>query len=288
MNLRGAKPINDKRTRNYIESLHCTPDLYNESAHSQFIDSFFEWINSSKLNDLRGLEEFTNRKIISGTIQAFDHFYLRHFSRRFRFFRGEFMYHSACLKKSIDWRWLDDRTVAENDAVIVSIPFSDWGCQREIYDILEQCESKRVPVLLDFAYYPCTKNIDFDLRKFNCIETLAFSISKAFYGAEFLRVGMRLERVDRDDAIDIFNSVDMINRLGISIASQLIEQYSVDYNWQKYGAVYNDVCENLSLQTTDCIMFGAGGDEYKEYNRGSAVNRVCVSEAIGEYTNDRS
>ena len=27
-------------------------------------------------------------------------------------------------------------------------------------------------------------------------------------------------------------------------------------------------------------MFGIGGDEWKDYNRGNDVNRVCVSELI--------
>ena len=63
-------------------------------------------------------------------------------------------------------------------------------------------------MLLDFAYYPCTKNINLDLEKFSAVETITFSISKAFYGAEFLRVGMRLQREDKDDGIDVFNSVE--------------------------------------------------------------------------------
>ena len=28
------------------------------------------------------------------------------------------------------------------------------------------------------------------------------------------------------------------------------------------------------------IMFGIGGDEWKEYNRGNDINRVCISELI--------
>jgi hypothetical protein len=35
-------------------------------------------------------------------------------------------------------------------------------------------------------------------------------------------------------------------------------------------------------------MFGLGGKEYKEFNRGGKMNRVCISELIGKKINDRS
>jgi hypothetical protein len=142
-----------------------------------------------------------------------------------------------------------------------------------------------IPVLLDFAYYPCTKNIEINLDKFPAVETVCFSISKAFYGAEFLRVGMRLQRENNDDGIDVFNSVEMVNRCSINIANKLISNYSVDYNWQKYKEVYETVIKENNLLETDCIMFGLGGQEYADYNRGGDVNRVCVSELIGEKIN---
>lgn len=288
MNLRGAKPVIDNSVKSFINSLSPASCLYSENLHEEFTNRFFDWINSSVFNQIEGLDNFQNRKLIAGTIQAFDHFYLRHYRRRFRFFRGEFMYHSACLKQTIAWEWLDDRTIDSNDAVIVSVPFSDWGTQRDITDILNQCNDLDVPVLLDFAYFPCTKNIHIDLDKYPCVETLAFSVSKAFYGGEFLRVGMRLQRQDWDDGVDVFNSVDMINRVSIGIANELIKEYPVDHNWRAYSTIYSDVCSELNLKETDCIMFGIGGDEYSEFNRGTAVNRVCISELIGEKLNGRS
>ena len=47
-----------------------------------------------------------------------------------------------------------------------------------LYDILEQCELLNVPVLLDFCHLPVSKNVFIDLKKYSCIETLAFSFSK--------------------------------------------------------------------------------------------------------------
>ena len=290
MNLRGAKPVVDNNIREFIESVNPSVDLYNEDIQQEFTDKFYKWIASSKLNNVQGLEYFPNRKLVSGTAQAFDHFYWRHKDKRFRFFEGEFMYHSAVLKHGGSFKYITEEfTIMEGDAVIISVPFSDYGTMHpNLIETLDLCDRFGVPVLLDFAYYPCTKNINIDLDKYPLIETVTFSISKAFYGAEFLRVGMRLERFESDDGIDVFNSVEMVNRVSLSIASRLIDAYSVDHNWNTYESAYLEVCKEHNLKETDCIMFGLGGDEFADYNRGTEVNRVCISELIGEKINDSS
>ena len=147
------------------------------------------------------------------------------------------------------------------------MPFSDRGVQHPATDmLLLNAEQFNIPVLLDFAYYPCTKNINLDLSKYPAVETITFSISKAFYGAEFLRVGLRCEREDTDDGIDVFNSVDMHNRMSLSIANKLINEFNVDWNWEQYDSIYNKVITEKNLVATECIMFGLGGSEWKEYN----------------------
>jgi hypothetical protein len=289
MNLRGAKPVSDNKVKQFIESLNPVKDLYNPKLPQEFKYEFVDWILSSEFNFIKGIEEFPDITLCNGTVQAFDHFHYRHKEKRFRFFKGEFMYHQACLKNGSQFEWINDKPLMEGDALILSVPFSDRGIQHPATDmLLLNAEQFNIPVLLDFAYYPCTKNINLNLSNYPAVETITFSISKAFYGAEFLRVGVRLERANTDDGIDVFNSVDMHNRIDLSIASSLIKTFPVDWNWKTYTDVYNQVCEEKNLQLTDCIMFGLGGDEYKEYNRGGEVNRVCISDLIGEKVNDSS
>ena len=197
------------------------------------------------------------------------------------------MYHKACLKHGAQFKELN-ADLMRGDALILSVPFSDLGKQHELTEqLLHLCNNLDIPVLLDFAYFPCTQNINLDLS-FRCIDTITFSISKAFYGAEFLRVGIRCQRGNADDGIDVFNSVDMVNRVSLSIANTLIKEYGVDHNWHTYEKQYYQVCKEKNLEPTDCIMFGLGGEEYKEFNRGGKVNRVCISELIGEKINDNS
>ena len=289
MNLRGAKPVPDNKVREFIENLDPVKDLYNEKLPQEFKFEFIDWILSSEFNFIKGIEEFPSISLVNGTVQAFDHFHYRHKEKRFRFYKGEFMYHQACLKNGSRFEWLDDDVLIEGDVLVLSVPFSDLGVQHPNTDqVLSIAKQLKIPVLLDFAYYPCTKNININLSKYDNVETITFSISKAFYGAEFLRVGIRLEREDNDDGIDVFNSVDMHNRIDLSIASSLIKTFPVDWNWKTYTNVYNQICDDKSLSPTDCIMFGLGGNEYEEYNRGGKVNRVCISDLIGEKINDNS
>ena len=138
-------------------------------------------------------------------------------------------------------------------------------------------------MLLDLCHAPVSKNIDIDFKKYTCIETVAFSISKPFYGAEHLRIGVRLQKTMEDDGIDIINSddIEMINLIGVGITNELIQKFDFDYNWNTYEKIYNEVCENLNLKQTDNILFGIGGSEYDQYNR-AGVNRLCLSEEISK------
>ena len=73
----------------------------------------------------------------------------------------------------------------------------------------------------------------------------------------------------------------MQNRISLGIVNELIKNFSVDYNWNTYSKEYKQVCQELNLKETDCIMFGTGNKEWKHMNRGTKINRVCISNLIG-------
>jgi hypothetical protein len=129
------------------------------------------------------------------------------------------------------------------------------------------------------AYYPITKNINLNLN-YTCIDTICFSLSKAFDGAQWLRCGIRYQRYDNDDGIDIYNSVDMTPKIPMQLAIALMNTFSADYNWDTYGKTYKTVCETHNLQQTDCVIFGLGDNSFSDYNRGGIVNRVCISRLL--------
>ena len=56
------------------------------------------------------------------------------------------------------------------------------------------CDKLNVPVFIDCAYFSVCRNLNFDLDR-PCIRGVSFSMSKAFYGTERLRIGLRLSLI---------------------------------------------------------------------------------------------
>ena len=282
-NLRGAKPIPNPNIKQDIISWNKLSSIYDDSILQKFKDKFVSWIASSKYNKLEGLEGYKDISYVHGTIQSFDHFYLIQKKKRFRFFKGEFFYHKCSFQHDWNWAYIEDDEIKRGDAVILSVPFSDYGKQHPLLtqDFLNYCDENSIPVMLDFAYYPMAKNINVNLNH-NCIQLITFSLSKAFYGMEHLRVGIRMVNDFRhvDDGIGAFNEQQMVNRVGAAIGYELMSKYSVDYNWDTFREKYSQVCKQMNLEETDCVMFGIGGNEYNSLNRGSDKNRVCISDLL--------
>ena len=80
----------------------------------------------------------------------------------------------------------------------------------------------------------------------------------------------------------------MVNNISLGIGLEYINTYELDYNWNRYKKIYYEICKENNLEISDCVIFGIGGEEYNSYNRGSDVNRVCVSDLIGEKINASS
>ncbi len=290
---RDLTAIKDKSVKYFIESLKIEDFLYNKHLIYEFKENFVSWINSSKNNHFENLNSFKNVQITNGSVHTFDHFYLKHKNKVFRTAEGEFMYHHGALKHdythasprpiSIPISILDSSRYPQQDHVfIISVPFTAYGkIHDNFFECMDMCEEHKIPVLLDFCHAPVSKNIRINLDDYSCIETLSFSISKPFYGGENLRVGIRFQRKNEDDGIDILNSkgIEMLNLVGIGIANQLITHYDFDYNWNTYGKIYSEICDELNLTETDNILYAIGGTEYDQYKR-AGVNRICLSNEI--------
>jgi Aminotransferase class I and II len=283
MNLQGARTIPDPLHQQILQRYDPVKDLYDPDLTGNFGIEFYRWITLNKYNRYQGLHRLKHITLCAGSCQAFDHFYIKHHKRRFRTLPGEFMYHRAVLKQGFDHLSLAADTLAANDAVIISVPFSDTGRQPEnLEEILTACDEKQVPVLLDMAYAVCSKNIDVNLDH-DCIDSVVFSMSKFLHGAEHLRVGIRFQAEDQDDGIDVFNSVGMNNRMDIALARYMITTLPSDYLWNQYAKPYAQAIKKLKLKATDCIMFGLDyRNQYRDLNRGNEFNRVCVSEIIAD------
>ena len=278
-----ARPIPDKNVYNFINKNLKTKFLYEKNIHNKFLKKYFSWLQKSSLNKLRGLEKFNKLSFVHGTSQAFDEFYSSNRNRRFRVFKGEFKYHEIIWKENqMNWSYIENGTIKKNDAVIISLPFSDFGGEHpKMSKILDKCDSLDVPVLIDLAYYSIARGINFDLNR-KSIKVLTFSLSKAFYGTERVRIGIRCKKNISFDPPDLFTEMGMVSRISAGLGLKLISNYSTDYCQNKFRSKQLKVCKNLGLKPSDCIIFGLGKkNEFKGYNRGSKWTRVWISVILG-------
>lgn len=251
-----------------------TQCISDNNLHTKFLEAYRVWINSTKNNTVKGMENFPYSCFINGTTEAFDKFYAKHSTKRFRFFKGEFVYHRlSCRNNGYEWKYIEDATLDKNDVVIVSLPFSDTGNKHDYMDmLLHNCNIMDIPVLLDCAYFGICANINIDLS-YPCIKEVTFSLSKTFYAA-YLRIGMRLTRVDDDDPLFVTNKMGYVNRLSAQIGLTFLENFGPDYVYNKYRHKQLEYCKILEVEPSNCVLFGIGDDRWADYNRDRITNRL--------------
>ena len=254
--------------------------LKDTGIQDRFTDDYYVWINNSKFNQLNNLDKFPIHAFSNGTTESFDKFYLKNSTRRFRCFRGEYMYHGASWKINCPrWKYLDDEPVDGNDAVVISLPFSDTGNIHErTQEILDICSRLGVPVLIDCAFIGISSNIIFNFDQ-PCITDIVFSLSKSF-PLGHLRIGMRLTRYDDDDSLLIHKKTNYTNRLGAFVGSEMMLKYSVDYNVNRWKEKQLEFCRQLEVIPSNSIIFGLGDERFKVYNRGGLANRLNFAEYL--------
>jgi len=252
--------------KNYIRNWHKPDSIYSDMILDKFKSKFVDWVTSSKYNTLSGLEVYKSISYVHGTLQAFDHFYLIQKKKRFRFFKDECSYHERSFKHDWNWKYIEDDEIKNGDAVILSVPFIGSGKQHELLteDFLNYCDANSIPMCLDFSYLPLTKNININLNH-RCIQLICFSLSKAFYGMANMRVGIKMVNEYRtlDEGITFFNEHQLVNRYGAALGYDLMNEFSVDYNWDTFGENYSKVCKENNLIETDCVLLGINENDKK-------------------------
>lgn len=284
--VRNARAIVDKEIEDFVRARDLSL-LYQEPHAGEFPAEYRRWIQASRLNRFSGLSEavFPHASYVHGTSQAFDFFYREHFSKRFRFFRGEFAYHKIFARHSLQVAALEEDELRAGDALIVSLPFSDSGALPDgMAATLDTCERLQVPVLIDAAYVGMSTGLEFDFSH-PAIHTVTTSLSKTFHGAAYARIGVRFQRKHIDDPVDFFNDVGMFNRVGWHLGLDLMRRFSVDFIAEKYRSTQLAICKELDVEPSACVIFGlarATDERFKALNRGRDTHRLCVSRLIAE------
>tara|TARA_B000000532_G_scaffold244197_1_gene242967 strand:- start:871 stop:1752 length:882 start_codon:yes stop_codon:yes gene_type:complete len=285
MSFKSSRPVPDTEAYEFIKKNIDGNCLYKKDLPETFCKEYLKWICNSKLNNLLNLQNYKSLQYVHGTSQSFDFFYLTNHKKRFRTFKGDFMYHKIMWRNGYEWKYIEDGEIEKNDAVIFSLPFSDYGdIHPRTYDVLDKCDELKVPVFVDCAYLVMARDIEFDFDR-ECIEGISFSLSKGFYGAEHLRIGMRLTKKFIDDPVEVFNDFQMINWIGPDVGLKIINNFDFDFIQNKYHDKQIEICKELEITPSKCAIFGITDEEHEEfghYDRGTEWRRVCISQLLGD------
>ena len=263
-----------------------TIDLYCTDNRDKFLDLYYDTIMSCKNNKLIGLNGYKHKTYVHGTTQAFDAFHLKHHRKKIRVLPGEFAYHRIS-GRSYDLQFeeiTEHRPLTSGDAFILSIPFSASCDVPENYEQLMQvCCNEEIPVLLDFAYLGIAKGININIE-YECIQEICFSLSKAYFGSERFRIGMRIRRSFIDDPIDFANEFNMYNLAGGHVGINLLQEIPPSTIYEILEIHANRLCNKYRFKRNKTCIFGSipqKHEMYETYKRGSSkYSRICLSDMI--------
>jgi len=97
------------------------------------------------------------------------------------------------------------------------------------------------------------------------------------------RAGIRLQREEIDDAVLFANQHGIVNNFAAMVGQFAMEAWDPDYIPNKYMKDQLLVCNRLEIKPTNCIIFALSNkEEHKQFNRGNALTRLCISKLIVE------
>lgn len=262
----GVKPITDKEVERAFCSLPLQ-DIFsqkkewldNRETQVRFTDYHYQWIMSSKLNSIHGLDKFPIRHITNGCTESIGEYHWLFRNRRLRFYAGEYMF-SCYLTLKDQFMYMHEDKLKEGDALIVSIPFSHTGDLLDEYDaVMAECTRLSIPVMIDCVFWGTCTGLDFSVD-YDCIQGVCFSTSKTFSTGTF-RVGTLFSRTPTDHigAVNHFNYTPLLTGL---IHLEILQQFGPDYMPNKYRKYQIEFCEKNNARAMPTIMIGNADHAY--------------------------
>ena len=271
---KGSRFIKDINTMNHLENLSLSlGDIVLSNFNEEYLFEFRKWINSTTINTIKGFDAFTHADFCHGTTEAFDKFYTQNHTRRLRIFKADYAYHKFSHN---NYEFLEDDVLRSNDAIIISLPFSDTGDEFQYEDILQIAERFNLPVLVDCCWFGTCSNVTFDFS-YSCITTITFSLSKSFPVSRF-RIGIRFTKDNFDDGLTAYTRDNYVNTLSQYIGISFMKAFSPDYIPTKYKEKQASMCKAMRITPSKVVFLGLGDAKWSSLNRGGEHNRLCLSD----------
>jgi hypothetical protein len=277
-------PMQDKSIIAFINQIfpQITFEKLMELPHENLDHSWRKWLKSSSYNIVEGLDELKYSAFSPGTTDAFGEFIARYPNKRIRVSRSDFIL-TKILSKSYgrNLLYLEEGNLENNDAVIISLPFSGNGNEYPNFDsVLDQADELDVPVFIDGAYFGISSEVKYPLHR-KCIKDFAVSLSKNLAGHP-LRLGMRFTKEEVDDGITAgLIGSDVYDRLGAYISIELLNKFSHDWLIDRYRDKSVEFCNKNGLTQTKTFTLALGTSEMTEFKRGDYV-RISITEELSE------
>lgn len=249
----------------------------------EFLEYYSSWIQSSKLNKIRGLESFPFRYISLGCTQALDefHYWCAQNNKTIRMFRGEYPYNRDCIPFDWDKDFIEDSPLKQNDAVIISAPFSGYGAIHEQWSwLLEKCAQLDIPILVDCAFFGTCFSIDLDLSH-PSIKFVAFSTTKGLSCGNY-RNGILFSKSE-EGHLAIQTEWHHGIHFNVSVGLELMKKFSPDHLPNTYRDSYLQTCELLNLKPTQCVHLALGLEGWEHFSRDGVCNRVGVKNLVRDH-----
>ena len=263
--------IKDAAVIDYVQGLNLSRHLLNPWIVEQFEDQFPSWVMLGTRFKLHNFDQFKYVGFSAGTQESFINFYLVNKHKRFRVFRGDYWWHMDIWTSiNIDWAYIEDDDLAPGDVCVCSYPFALTGDKHENFDwLVDQCNRKNIDLLVDFIYLPNSSNaVDIDLSA-DCIKEITFSFSKTF-PVQCAKIAVRMCKTKPNDPMQISNDENICNRLSAGLALDIMNQFPIDYNVDKYYAEQTYWCNKLGLKQTKVVHFGLGTD-YTDFGKSGST-----------------
>jgi hypothetical protein len=269
-----------------IQNIFSQNEFANMQCQHEYIDTFINWIKTSRLNKVDGLETFHHKVISLGVTQALDQFHYKILKSRkkLRLFRGEYPYNRDV--HPFDWSkdFIDDRPLEKGDAVVISCPFSaTGGVHPRMGEVLEESLRLEIPIFVDLAWYGTCGGLSIDLSH-PAISEVAFSLTKGLTCGNY-RSGIRLSRGSREafgiqDRLDLQFEWNHGIHLNTKIGILLMQKFSPDTQYNKFREAQMRVCDEFGLEPSLCVHIATGGENWSTFSRDGIYNRVNLRDAI--------
>lgn len=237
-------------------------NFYVHTADKERLDKFrWETVGKFKwwVKDIIDLGEFTHAYPINGVTGAIEQWLLSN-SGKVRQLPGEYGW------LQIQRPWVDDNL--PSTTAYISNPFSATGSfhQRHL--------DMKLPTLLDCAFIGSTQKQRIELSP--NISAVAFSFSKGF-SVNLFRTGFLFSK-EPIPALDVWLGFNYYNYLSMHVSRTIMDNFPVDYIYNKFRATQLEICEENNLVPSDCVFLATSSDsKYDHYKRGDGTNRLCLS-----------